>query len=170
MTRRSGPAVALLAAALATTGCRGRPVDEVIKPWLTCIDCRNGQLDSVRIAYASDSNGVGDALLRNALRGPQGADSVRVTADLRRGLARDSNWIALHPTIIPLRFPVQRAELYFRAYRNTWRARATVALAALKDPRACVAVDSLAAPADTAWATLRAAVRMARDSLGGCHP
>jgi hypothetical protein len=160
--------VVLVAVVLLERGCWPRPSRDVITPWLTCIDCPNGQLDSVKAAYARDTTGVGDALLQDAIRGPQGADSLWVWDDLTRAMRRDSVWIAQRPHLPPLTSPSQRAQMYFRAYRNTWRARATVALAVLKDPRACVVVDSLSAPADTASAMIRAALRMARDSLPGC--
>lgn len=159
---------ALVLVALAAGACRPQDSRDVIIPWLTCIDCPNGQLDSVKAAFARDSSAVGDALLQDAIQGPQGADSVWVWDDLTRAMRRDSVWIAQRPHLPQLTSPSQRAQMYFRTYRNTWRARAAIALAVLKDPRACVVVDSLSAPVDTASAMIRAALRMARDSLPGC--
>jgi hypothetical protein len=169
MRSRRAP-VGLIAVVLALAACPPDAPRDAIVPWLTCLDCPLGQLDSVRALYARAPGPIGDALLGHALRGPRGADSVWVWDNLMRALVRDSAWIAHRPGVPPLTSPLARAVFYFKAYRATWRARATIALAVVKDPRACVVVDSLTSPTDTASAVIRRALRMARDSLGGCPP
>jgi hypothetical protein len=146
---------------------RHRPRD-VFRPWLTCIDCPNGQLDSVTARYHQSPSAVGDSLLRHVLRGPVGSDSAWAWRTLQRALLRDSVRYASGPPEHQVDSVQARAREYFRAYRNTWRARALVALAAVKDPRACIAADSLSTPADTVVSMLRKVVQMARDSLAGC--
>jgi len=163
--------LAAVVGVLLLLGLRPRhPPRDVFRPWFTCIDCPNGQLDSVKARYQIDSSTVGDSLLQHALRGPVGSDSAWVWRTLQRALLRDSVWYAHGPHSHEIDSLQQRARDYFGAYRNTWRARALVALAAVKDPRACIAADSLSSPRDTAVSMLRRVVSMARDSLAGCHP
>lgn len=144
-----------------------RPPRDVIKPWLACIDCPDGQLDSVKARYLRSGPVVAETLLQHAIHGPVASDSAWVWQALQRTLRRDSTWLVRNPHFGAV--PVQpRVAAYFRAYRNTWRARATIALAVVRDPRACIAADSISLPADTVSPMLRAAARMARDSLTGC--
>lgn len=116
--------------------------------WLECVDCLNGQLDSVR-ALAARKPAAVDTLAGDLLDGPPAARVLRVEQQLAAGFDRLRTYANARQ--IPLATvdgtnKSARVARYRERYRTVFAVRAALALGCIRTSRALQALDSARGP------------------------
>lgn len=148
---------------LTVASCGKGPDDQaIVRRWLTCIECSDGELDSIKAVARRDRDGLRVLLQDRLLAGP----SAALADSLRRRFAASYN--LLHTAPVPQDREAYKHE-YLLRFVSTWRVRAAVALAGVGNAQA--ALDSAAKgmfrdPADSLLSPgAKRFLVLARDSL-----
>lgn len=167
-TQRSRAAWKLIGS-LVLGACHPSGTDrDVLDAWHTCVECTDGELDSVKALAARMPETV-DSLRIDLLRGLSRPARDRVTRSLFVTYRRMETWVAQQPSADTL--PFTQAE-FIRRYRDNLegilRGRAAIALGEIGGRRARRALDeALRLPTDRLTDDLLARIRYARDTLLG---
>lgn len=153
--------------ALLLLGCTPPGTDrDVLNAWLTCVECVDGELDSV-VALAQRMPRTVDTLRRDLLSGFSPPARDRVTRQLAAAYLRMARYVASHPGADSLPFTqIEYVDLYRGKMELIYRGRSARALAKIGGPRARDALDgALGLPATGLPPDLRAQIAYARDSI-----
>lgn len=167
--RRWSGRLGLLLAVLMGAACRPEQVDRpTVNAWLTCVECSDGELDSLR-ALAARAPATVDTLRTDLLQGPSAAQRGRLTQQLTTTYQRLAALGAGVPAVVPLPFSQgEFVALYLDKMVAIYRGRAAHALGAIGGVRARAVLDSaLQLPTSTFPPDLLARIQFARDSLLG---
>lgn len=150
-----------LLVSLVAIGCQpGLPVSSSaqVTAWLTCIECVDGELDSLKV-LAAQHPWVVDTLISAMLRGPSSNERAHLSAELR----------ASYPEGQHLRMDsIVYTQKYTEYAVASYQARAAIALATIGGTVAVQALDSAwAMPPDSFPDYVRYAIQFARDSILG---
>lgn len=168
MTHRPALRLALLLIGFGAAGCRSLDSSErkILDTWLGCVECKEGELDSV-VALASRKRPATVAALRDdLLAGPSPTRRQAMTGQL------DSSYKVLVAVRAPAPAPPrpQFVRYYLDNVLGAYRVRAAVALATIGGSDVLPPLDSAAAntlrtPGDSLRPPDSLAVRFARDSI-----
>lgn len=158
------PAILMCLLALA---CRpSAPIHPVLEAWLTCVECIDGELDSVRALAAREPATI-DALRDALILGPTAHD--RATIAVYLGAEYDQLTTRIDSAAPGSALPYARdafVEHYAGNMVVTYRSRAARALGVIGGQKARVALDlALRLPADSLPPSVEWQVRHARDSV-----
>ncbi len=167
---RRGLQLALsLAGGLAATACQPPTTDRpVLDAWLTCTECSDGELDSVK-AVAARLPGTIDTLREDLLHGPSATRRGRLVQQLQATYQELVTHNANNPTAAPLPFTqVEFVNRYLDGMVAIYQGRAAYALGAIGTTPARQALDSaLHFPVDSFSPGVLARIHYARDRLIG---
>ena len=160
---------AALVGSLAVVGCREPPVDRaVVDAWLTCVECGDGELDSLE-AMAVRAPGTVDTLRADLLQGPSALRRARLTQQLETTYQEMAASAVHLPGADSL--PLSQSEFVRRYLGNavaTYQGRAAYALGAIGGVPARAALTvALQSPPGTFPPSVLAQIQFARDSLLG---
>ena len=153
----------LLIAACRLDGCQD---EQLVHRWLTCIECTDGELDSMKAIGHRDRDGLRTRLQNRLLDGP----SQGLKVALRRRFEQSYNLLYANPDSNER---ARYVDANLIGFTSTWRVRAATALAGLGNAQ--VALDSAAKglfrdPADSLLSPVaKRLLMLARDSLSQ-HP
>jgi len=168
--RRGVLLAASLAGGLASSACQRSPTTNrpALDAWLTCTECSDGELDSVR-AVAARLPGTIDTLREDLLHGPSAARRARLVQQLQTTYQALVTHNANNPTGAPLPFTqVEFVNRYLDGMVAIYQGRAAYALGAIGTMPARQALDSaLQFPADSFSPGVLTRIRYARDTLLG---
>ena len=160
---------ATLAGGLELTACQPSTTSRpVLDAWLTCIECSDGELDSVK-AVAARLPGTIDTLREDLLHGPTAPRRARLVQQLQTTYQELVTHNANDPTAAPLPFTqVEFVNRYLDGMVAIYQGRAAYALGAIGTTPARQALDSaLHFPVDSFSPGVLARIHNARDSLIG---
>ncbi len=165
---RSRLLVASLLLGGAGLGCDGAPSTrrETLNNWLTCVECTEGELDSV-VALASRDPSIVEALRNDLLQGPSTEARARLTAQLEATYRRTQDYVARDSTADSLPFTESAfVERYLGHTVAIYQGRAARALGVIGGRQAREALDrALQLPPNTFPPSVLAQIQFARDSL-----
>jgi hypothetical protein len=146
--------------------CASGDERRVADAWLTCVECSDGELDSL-VARALMHPGVVDTLREDLLHGPAPARRARLVTDLKvtyQGLVASR---AGDPGAPPLSLDqATYVSRYLEYLLVIYRSRAAFGLAAIGGSAAGQALDAaLMLPPDSLPDEMRRRVQFARDSV-----
>lgn len=161
--------VVVLLGWVAGAACQREPVDRaVLNAWLTCVECTDGELDSVQ-ALARRAPATVDTLQKDLLQGPSPFQRDQLTVQMQTSYQRLATYNANDPTSDSLGF--SQAEFVARYLGNVvmiYQGRAAYGLGAIGGIRARQALDSaLQFSPDSFPPNVWAQIHFARDSLIG---
>ncbi len=155
----------MVQAGLAQTPVRTPPARSTVDSWLTCVECSDGEMDSLR-SLASRLPSVIDTLRLDLFNGPSPARRALLTRQLVVAYARMDS-LARRETAPRLALP--QAEFVRRYLGNMleiYQGRAALGLGAIGGGAARSVLDrALSAPPGTFSPGVLRQIRFARDSI-----
>ena len=150
-------------------GCRDSGTDRpTVDAWLTCIECIDDELDSLK-ALAVRRPGTVDTLLTDLVDGPSSARRGMLTQQLQTTYQEMMARLASDPSAGPLTLTQSEfVDLYLGNMVAIYQGRAARGLGEIGGVSATKALDSaLSLPASTFDSTVVARIKFARDSIIG---
>jgi hypothetical protein len=160
---------ASLLTCLVAAGCQNSNPDRaVLDAWLTCIECTDGELDSLK-AQATFHASTIDTLREDLLHGPSATRRARLAQQLTATYQLLAAYVASHPNLDSLAFTqAQFVDLDLENMVTIYQGRAARGLGEIGGTHARAALDSaLQLPQASFPPSVWAEIHYARDSLIG---
>jgi hypothetical protein len=145
------------------------PNRQQILAWLLCVECSGGELEAVvDLGHSADSIATIDSLGQDLKIGPSPERRANIRLQFDSAYTEDSI-DAVEEGTTPILTRTQYVKPLLDNFLNTYRLRATRALAKIGGPVANATLDSVLsaaalAPGETLSTKARVRIRMARDS------